>query len=223
MKSAKTLLIIGASRGIGLGLVEQGLTEGWQVTATYRGEAPAVPDVTWCALDITDATSQQQFITALAQQRFSAILINAGIYGPDAQRIDQATDQQLNTLFLTNTFAPVRLAERLLPLLEPQTGVLGFTSSQMASLAENPEAQMPLYSASKAALNMLVRSLLPAAEQQGATLLSLHPGWVQTDMGGSQAPVTVAQSSQGLLGVLAAAAGKQGHHYLDYQGHPLQW
>jgi len=223
MNSEQTLLIIGASRGIGRGLVEQSIAKGWQVTATYRGTAPQLAGVEWLALDITDTESQQQFLAHIADRRFSAILINAGIYGPAEQRLDKATDQQLQQLFVTNAFAPVRLAQLLLPHLSAKTGVLGFTSSQMASLVENPEAQMPLYSASKAALNVLVRGLQPLADQTGLTLLSLHPGWVQTDMGGSAAPVTIEQSSQGLLEVIQQAAGEGGHHYLDYQGHALQW
>lgn len=223
MANENTILIIGASRGIGLGLVEQFSAQGWQVTATYRGTVPQNSSAQWLALDITDPASQQHFIEQLAGQTFSAIVINAGIYGPAEQRLDQATDAQLNQLFLTNSFAPVRLAQRLLPQLASHGGVLAFTSSQMASLSENPQAEMPLYAASKAALNMLVRALQPTAEQAGVTLLSLHPGWVQTDMGGEQAPVTVVQSSLGLREVITAAANKGGHHYLDYQGQTLEW
>ena len=223
MASDKNILIIGASRGIGLGLVEQFSAQGWQVTATYRGTPTNTRSARWLALDITDPASQQQFIEQLADQRFAAIVINAGVYGPAEQRVDLASDAQLNQLFLTNSFAPVRLAQRLLPYLITQTGVLAFTSSQMASLTENPAAEMPLYAASKAALNMLVRALHPTAQQNGMTLLSLHPGWVQTDMGGEQAPVTVEQSSAGLKEVIIAAAGTGGHHYLDYRGQTLEW
>ncbi|SER14263.1 NAD(P)-dependent dehydrogenase, short-chain alcohol dehydrogenase family [Rosenbergiella nectarea] len=223
MASDKTILIIGASRGIGLGLVEQFLAQGWQVTATTRGTPVQNSSAHWLALDITDPASQHYFIEQLADQRFAAIVINAGIYGPAEQRVDQATDAQLNQLFLTNSFAPVRLAQRLLPYLASHSGVLAFTSSQMASLTENPAAEMPLYAASKAALNMLVRALHPAAQQAGITLLSLHPGWVQTDMGGEKAPVSVEQSSTGLKQVIISAASKGGHHYLDYQGQTLEW
>ncbi|KMV73553.1 SDR family oxidoreductase [Rosenbergiella epipactidis] len=223
MASNQTILIIGASRGIGLGLVEQFSAQGWQVTATYRGTPVNNSSAQWLALDITDSASQQQFIEQLADQRFAAIVINAGVFGPAEQRVDLASDAQLHQLFLTNSFAPVRLAQRLLPYLVPQSGVLAFTSSQMASLTENPAAEMPLYAASKAALNMLVRALHPAAQQAGITLLSLHPGWVQTDMGGDHAPVTVEQSSSGLKQVIITAASQGGHHYLDYQGQTLDW
>jgi len=223
MQGDNTILIIGASRGIGLGLVEHFSAQGWQVTATYRGSPVQNSAAHWLALDIADPASQQHFIEQLADQRFAAVIINAGVFGPAEQRIEKASDEELNQLFLTNSFAPVRLAQALLPNHVTQHGVVAFTSSQMASLTENPTAEMPLYAASKAALNMLVRGLVPMAEQSGVTLLSLHPGWVQTDMGGEKAPVTVAQSSSGLKSVIIAAAGRGGHHYLDYQGQALEW
>jgi len=219
-------LVIGASRGIGLAVVQAFAAQGWQVTATHRSGIPAQgeqPGVTWHALDMTESSAVQQLAGQLAGQMFDAILINAGIFGPAHQTLAQSEAQELAQLFLTNAVAPVRSAEILLPLLSKQKGVLAITSSQLASLSENPRADMPLYSASKAALNMLSRSLAEEVEAQAGTLVPLHPGWVKTEMGGEAAPLTVEESAEGIVRQLTAWQGRGGHHYIDYSGKTLQW
>jgi NAD(P)-dependent dehydrogenase (short-subunit alcohol dehydrogenase family) len=219
-------LVIGASRGIGLAVVQAFAAQGWQVTATHRSGIPAQgeqPGVTWHALDMTESSAVQQLAGQLAGQMFDAILINAGIFGPAHQTLAQSEAQELAQLFLTNAVAPVRSAEILLPLLSKQKGVLAITSSQLASLSENPRADMPLYSASKAALNMLSRSLAEEVEAQAGTLVTLHPGWVKTEMGGEAAPLTVEESAEVIVRQLTAWQGRGGHHYIDYSGKTLQW
>jgi len=219
-------LVIGASRGIGLAVVQAFAAQGWQVTATHRSGIPAQgeqPGVTWHALDMTESSAVQQLAGQLAGQMFDAILINAGIFGPAHQTLAQSEAQELAQLFLTNAVAPVRSAEILLPLLSKQKGVLAITSSQLASLSENPRADMPLYSASKAALNMLSRALAAEDEAQAGTLVTLHPGWVKTEMGGEAAPLTVEESAEGIVRQLTAWQGRGGHHYIDYSGKTLQW
>lgn len=225
MAQQKEVLIIGASRGIGLAVVQAFAGEGWQVTATHRSGVPEQgnkPGIDWQALDMTDASAVQQLAGQLSGKSFDAILINAGISGPSHQKVSQSNDQELAQLFLTNAIAPVRSAEILLPLLKPE-GVLALTSSQLGSLNENPDAQMPIYSASKAALNMLSRTLTPVVEAQNGTLLTLHPGWVKTDMGGESAPLTAEESAAGIVRQLTQWGGRGGHHYVDYAGQQLQW
>lgn len=225
MAQQKEVLIIGASRGIGLAVVQAFAGAGWQVTATHRSGVPEQgnkPGIDWQALDMTDASAVQQLAGQLSGKSFDAILINAGISGPSHQKVSQSNDQELAQLFLTNAIAPVRSAEILLPLLKPE-GVLALTSSQLGSLNENPDAQMPIYSASKAALNMLSRTLTPAVEAQNGTLLTLHPGWVKTDMGGESAPLTAEESAAGIVRQLTQWGGRGGHHYVDYAGQQLQW
>jgi len=225
MAQQKEVLIIGASRGIGLAVVQAFAGEGWQVTATHRSGVPEQgtrPGIDWQALDMTDASAVQQLAGQLSGKAFDAILINAGISGPSHQKVSQSDDQELAQLFLTNAIAPVRSAEILLSLLKPE-GVLALTSSQLGSLNENPDAQMPIYSASKAALNMLSRTLIPAVDTQSGTLLTLHPGWVKTDMGGESAPLTAEESAAGIVQQLTQWRGRGGHHYVDYAGQQLQW
>lgn len=225
MAQQKEILIIGASRGIGLAVARAFADEGWQVTATHRSGIPAQGNhsgIRWHALEMTDTAAVQQLAGQLHKGTFAAMLINAGISGPAHQSLLQSDDQALAQLFLTNTIAPVRTAEILLPLLQPD-GVLAITSSQLGSLNENPTAQMPIYAASKAALNMLSRTLTGAVDAQRGTLLTLHPGWVKTDMGGESAPLTAEESAAGIVQQLAHWRGRGGHHYVDYAGQTLQW
>lgn len=217
-------LIIGASRGIGLGLANTLAERGWQVTATTRGETPqAEPSIHWMTLDINLAPQRDALATQLAGSQFDVIFINAGVYGPDHQQLARTRDDELMALFMTNTFSPVRCAERLLPLVKPDSGIMALMTSQLASLNENPDATYPLYSASKGALNMLVRGLASQADAAKQTLLCVHPGWVQTDMGGASAPLTVAQSAGGIADQLVLWRGKGGHHYINYAGKELAW
>ncbi|KAB0548187.1 SDR family oxidoreductase [Pseudomonas argentinensis] len=228
MPSNKTALIIGASRGIGLGLVRQLHGAGWQVTATVRTparatELQALPGVQIESLDIDDSAALDALTQRLQGQVFDLLFVNAGILGPDHQSAAQATAAELGQLFMTNVTAPIRLAERLVGQLRPQTGVLAFMSSGLGSVA-NPEGNnLALYKASKAALNSLTNSFVCQLPEPRPTVLSLHPGWVKTDMGGENAMVEVADSCRGLIAQVERFAGQGGHHFVDYQGQKIDW
>ncbi|MED5606578.1 MULTISPECIES: SDR family oxidoreductase [Pseudomonas] len=227
MSTANSALIIGASRGLGLGLVNQLLARGWEVTATVRDAANAgVLDslpVRVESLVLDDAASQDRLAEALAGQRFALVYINAGIYGPPHQSALDASLVEVGELFMVNAVAPVRLAERLLPRLDAQRGVLAFMTSELGSVAGNESGGMALYRASKAALNSLTRSFVAGLGETGLTVLDLHPGWVRTDMGGEAAPLDVETSAAGLIDQVEAYAGRGGQYYLDYQGTTIDW
>lgn len=226
--SLKTALIIGASRGIGLGLVRQLHADGWQVTATVRDPAratdlQALEGVRIESLDIDDNTALQNLVKRLGGQTFDLLFVNAGILGPAHQSAATATAEELGQLFLTNVVAPIRLAERLVDQLRPHTGVLAFMSSGLGSVA-NPEGNnLALYKASKAALNSLTNSFVCELPEPRPTVLSLHPGWVKTDMGGDGATVEIVDSCRGLLAQIERYAGQGGHHFVDYQGQRIAW
>ena len=228
MPSNKTALIIGASRGIGLGLVRQLHGAGWQVTATVRtparaSELQALNGVLIESLDIDDGAALVALVQRLQGQVFDLLFVNAGIIGPSHQAAAKATAEELGQLFLTNVTAPIRLAERLVGQLRPQTGVLAFMSSGLGSVA-NPEGNnLALYKASKAALNSLTNSFVCELPEPRPTVLSLHPGWVKTDMGGENAMVEVADSCRGLIAQVERFAGQGGHHFVDYQGQKIDW
>ncbi len=229
VEARKSALIIGASRGLGLGLSLELLKRGWQVTATVRSVTGSTGleayhgHVTMDTLDINSLASVSGFLDRMAGKVFDVVLVNAGISGPEDKTAETVSLEDMAHLFMTNAVAPVRLAYKLLPMVKPGTGILAFMSSILGSVERNTTGAMPLYSASKAALNSLTRSLVAGLTEQEITVLSLHPGWVRTDMGGPHADIDVDTSVAGLADVLEAQAGAGGHRFLDYQGKTLPW
>jgi NAD(P)-dependent dehydrogenase (short-subunit alcohol dehydrogenase family) len=216
-------LIVGASRGIGLGLVREYAERGWTVTATVRDEAAAaaVQDAGAAVevVDVTDETSRATLAQRLEGRSFDAVILNAGVSGP--RRMGGPDADLLQTLH-ANAVGPTQLAWALKNTLKPG-GVLAFTTSQMGSIADS-SGGADTYRASKAALNAYARAFFKAgAEPKGVAVLSLHPGWVKTDMGGENAPVSVEDSARGLVDVIAAHAGRVEHRFLDYTGKELPW
>ena len=224
----KTALVIGASRGLGLGLVRELSAQGWNVIATVRDPQRAdalasIPGVRIESLEMTDASQGAALAQCLAGTRLDLLYVNAGVSGRRELAANDASLDEAAELFMTNAIAPIRLAEQLLPLVKPMQGVIAFMSSVMGSVEAGPGMGMPLYGASKAALNHLTRNFALSLADAGPTVLSLHPGWVQTEMGGSEAPLDVATSCAGLVEQVTRAAGQGGHRFIDYQGKALPW
>ncbi|MDP2244354.1 SDR family oxidoreductase [Pseudomonas sp.] len=228
MNATRTALIIGASRGLGLGLAQQLRADGWQVTATVRdpqrAEAlRAVPGVCIESLEMDDSASLDALARQLQDQVFDLLFVNAGILGPDHQSANAATAAELGHLFMTNVAAPIRLAERFIEQLRPHSAVLAFMSSSLGSVANPAGNNLALYKASKAALNSLTNSFVCELAEPRPTVLSLHPGWVKTDMGGDGANVEIADSCRGLVRQVEQYSGRGGHHFIDYQGQTIAW
>lgn len=214
-------LILGASRGLGLGLVRELGSRGWSVTASVRrAQDRAAVETAGAAsvlADITDPASLAALAPALP--KLDLLFVNAGISEPgDVAGIDEPG---IAHLFLTNAVAPIRAAESLLGCLAPG-GIIAFMSSRMGSVALTTADNKAMYRASKAALNSLTRAL---ASRIGDAhpVLSLHPGWVATDMGGAGADLDVPTSVRGLADVIEARCGKPGSAFLDYSGAQLAW
>jgi NAD(P)-dependent dehydrogenase (short-subunit alcohol dehydrogenase family) len=216
----RRILIAGASRGIGLGLAAEFAGRGWDVTGTVRGDeaALAATGARVERLDMADPAS----VDALAERAepVDVLLVNAGVLGPRHQSAAQVTADELGQLMLVNAASPLRLARAMVSKVAAD-GVVAFMTSELGSLAQATSDYLELYRASKAALNMLTRTFA-AGPAGGRAVLSLHPGWVRTDMGGSQATLSVEESVTGLADVIAAARGP-GHRYLDYSGAELPW
>ena len=224
----KTVLVIGASRGLGLGLAKQFSSEGWQVIATVRNSQQAdvlnqIPQVRVETLDMTDAASVDALAKRLEGTQLDVLFVNAGVAGPQEKPATQATEAEVGQLFFTNAVAPLRLAERLRPAVNPERGVIVFMSSVLGSVETGPGMGMSLYGASKAALNHMTRTFVSELGETGLSVLSMHPGWVKTDMGGDQAPLDVQTSADGMVEQVTLALGRGGHHYLDYKGDQLPW
>jgi NAD(P)-dependent dehydrogenase (short-subunit alcohol dehydrogenase family) len=220
-------LIIGASRGIGLGLAAELASRGWHVFASQR--APSEPlaraaedaSIEVVTADVTDSASLERLAAQVPEGSLDVILLNAGIMGSDDQSVASASDAEVTEIMMTNAVGPAHAAALMLPLLR-DGGTLAFTTSRMGSIAQS-SGGYDLYRMSKAAQNMLARGLFEKdAKTRGIAVLSLHPGWVQTDMGGPGATLTVEQSVRGLADLLQAEHPVE-HRFLSYNGKPIPW
>src|SRR5262245_27574647 len=191
----RTALIIGASRGLGLGLAKELASRGWQVTGTTRRAGTLhEPQVNEAVLDIRHDEQLALLGNRLDPQSLDLLFVNAGVKGPEQQSADHVTAGELTDLMQVNAIAPVHVARQLLPKVK-RGGIVAFMSSKMGSVAENVSGDWELYRASKAALNSLVRGFhAKDAAPRSIRTLTLHPGWVRTDMGGAAATLSVAES-----------------------------
>ncbi|AIL63816.1 SDR family oxidoreductase [Pseudomonas alkylphenolica] len=226
MPSNKTALIIGASRGLGLGLVQRLVEDGWDVTATVRDPAKAtqlteLPRVQVETLEMNSGTQLDALQQRLHGQVFDLLFVNAGIMGPGDQNAERAQLADVGDLFMTNAVSPIRVAQRFAPQLR-NDGVLAFMSSILGSITIPDGSEMCLYKASKAALNSMINSFVTLQQPQ-QTVLAMHPGWVKTDMGGENAEIDVLTSTQGMLEQVKANAGKGGLYFINYKGDSLIW
>jgi len=225
----KSALIIGASRGLGLGLSLELLKRGWAITATVRSAAGGTglekyhERVTMDTLDVNNLTMLDALMARMQGKMFDVVFINAGIGGPEGKTAADVAPEELAHLFMTNAVAPVRLAGRLIGCVKPETGILVFMSSRLGSVTLRDNPGMSLYSASKAALNSLTKSFVPTIADKSITVITMHPGWVRTDMGGSGADIDVETSVRGMANVLEEQAGAGGHRFLNYKGEELPW
>jgi NAD(P)-dependent dehydrogenase (short-subunit alcohol dehydrogenase family) len=232
MADPSLALVIGANRGIGFAVVKEMLGRGWSVIATARQPAEA-KDLNALAaanpgkleiqsLDMNNASQMDKLAAAMKSKKLDAVLVNAGVSGPEHRSANDATEAEIGALMFTNAVAPIRLARALAGAVREKTGVLAFTSSIMGSVALNTGGH-ELYRASKAALNSLSRGLWSEVKGQGITLLTLHPGWVRTDMGGPSAPVGVEDSARGLVAMIERERGRHHHAFIDFTGAELAW
>jgi NAD(P)-dependent dehydrogenase (short-subunit alcohol dehydrogenase family) len=171
---------------------------------------------------MNDPAQLDRLAGAMKGKTLDAVLINAGVAGPGHMSADRATEAETGALMFTNAIAPIRLARHLLSHIRKDTGVLAFTSSVMGSVTLN-EGGAELYRASKAALNLLTRGLQSEVGARKITLLTLHPGWVRTDMGGPNAAVSVEDSARGLVNVITHQKGAHKHAFIDFTGAEVAW
>ena len=220
----KTALIIGASRGVGLGLVREYGVRGWRVTATERSASPELhaTGAEILTADVTERASIAALAEALAGRTFDLAFVVAGVWGPRHQDPAQTTSDEAAALFMANSIGPVAAAMALASRTA-RGGTIAFMTSEMGSIAGNRQGGAYLYRASKAALNAMAKSFALSRDAAGRTVLVIHPGWVRTDMGGPSASITTEQSARGVADVLAREAGHGGFRFLDWRGQELAW
>jgi len=226
----KHALIIAGSRGLGSGLVREYLSRGWHVTATARTPSDelvalhrdAAERLVIESLDVTVVAQAAALAVRLNGQSFDLLFLNPGIMAGSGAALSDVPDGDIQNIFLTNAIGPIRVADALAHLVVPG-GTIAFMSSERGSISTNDGEGTELYRASKAALNSMTNSFVTQLGEQKMTVLSLHPGWVKTDMGGEGADLDVETSTRGLVDQVNAYTGKGGHHFINYKGETIPW
>ena len=220
MADKNSILIVGASRGLGKGLAELCAKHGWSVLATVRNtEGVSLEGAEIAAVDI----DQPETVTALhektAGKSFDVIFIVAGVattWGP----IHETDPEDALQVYRTNAVSPVLFAETFTDRLS-DGGQMVFMTSRMGSIAENEQGGVDAYRASKSALNMLAKGY--SLRHKGLTVTLMHPGWVKTDMGGADAAIDVATSIGGIFEQIGKRHGAGDLAFIDYTGRAIPW
>lgn len=228
----KTVVLTGADGGIGQALTRALVGRGAQVLAGVRDEPvsaeleamkkSAGTALTIAKVDVTDANSVIAFRARAPFDHLDVLINTAGINIDERKRILELPEERIQATFNVNASGPVRVTQAFYPLLQRgQRPTVANISSIMGSIGDNRIAGSAAYRMSKAALNMFGKSL--AIEQPDLLVLSLHPGWVKTTMGGKKAEIDVETSATGILRVIARAKPAQSGRFYRYTGEPAPW
>jgi NAD(P)-dependent dehydrogenase (short-subunit alcohol dehydrogenase family) len=230
--SERTALVVGASRGLGLGLVKELAGRGWRVIATLRSPKTAAGLTEFAktcgdrvrleTLDLERGDQIDALAERLVGETLDLLFVNAGL-SLGRMKAGAASREDVARLFVTNTVAPIHVAEAFLGKMRDGTGVIAMMSSGLGSVAGDGFAGADLYSASKAALNKLTRGFASGLRDRKITVLSISPGWVRTDMGGANAMLSVEESCKGVIDVVEAKAGSGAHGFYNHQGGVVAW
>ncbi len=232
-----TILITGANRGIGLALAKQYFEDGWHVFACVRcAKNFSVFDdvvslskntagkITPICLDVSDHEQIKKLPALLSHLPVDIIFNNAGVFGSSQMAFEQVQSESWLEIFKVNTMAPFLISQVLLPqVVKGKFKIIANMSSIMGSIQEDKEGGYYMYRTSKAALNMVTKTLAIDLKNYGVTVVSLHPGWVKTSMGGPHALITTEESVLGLKKVLQNLSLKDSGSFLNYAGKPLLW
>lgn len=228
--SAKTALIVGASRTLGLALATEYAHRGWNVIGTVRGDRrtglhdlaeASEGRVTVASLDMTAPEQIAALRERLAERTLDLLFVNAGITRGNIPIGDVPTEMFVEVM-VTNALSPMRVVESLRSLVAP-TGTIGVMSSRQGSVGFNTRGGQDVYRASKSALNQLMRSYAARYADAAHTLLLMCPGHVRTELGGPEAPLTIDQSIPGVVDTIDRHSGEPGLRYLNYQGQTVPW
>jgi NAD(P)-dependent dehydrogenase (short-subunit alcohol dehydrogenase family) len=235
-----TTLIVGASRGLGRGFVEQLLARGEQVIATVRKsedaaalqmhalETGTTDQFETLRLDVGDATSRSRFFDWLGERPIDTYIHNAGIYGPKGLGPGELPEAMWQEVLHIDTVAPLLVAQELLPHLRAAAQANGlakiaFLTSKMGSIGDNASGGSYLYRSAKAGLNAAARSLSIDLAAEHIAVRLLHPGWVATDMGGASAPLQIDESVAGMLRQIDALDLASSGSFVDWTGAAIPW
>lgn len=227
-----TILIIGASRGLGLGMAAEFLGRGWDVAGTVQEHGrTALHDLAESypgrvGIETLDVTVPHQ-IAALRERltgrSFEILFHNAGTANKNlADNAAGISTEEFVHVMVTNALSPIRVIETLQELV-PANGMIGIMSSGQGSISNNTNGRADIYRGSKAALNMFMRSYAARHAGDGRALLLMAPGWIRTALGGPDATFSIEESVPKIVDVVLSQQGRPGLHYLDREGRTVPW
>ena len=226
-----TVLITGANRGIGLEFTQQYATDGWRVLACCRNPqsasalqsiAKSNTNIEIFTLDVADFAQIDALALQLKNISIDLLINNAGVY-PSSSFGDVNYDAFAEG-FKINSMAPLKIAEAFVQhITRSQLKKIATLSSKMGSLDDNTSGESYSYRCSKTAVNMVMKSLSVDLKPYGISVVTLHPGWVQTDMGGSNAMINTQTSVTGLRNVIADLNLQNTGRFIAYDGKQINW
>ena len=230
--SSPSILLVGASRGLGCGMAEEFLQRGWNVTGTVRGSARTLlhdlaerhPErLVIEQVDITEPDQIAELRNRLLPHLFDILFVNAGT--ANRKRGDTIVDvstEEFVRVMVTNALSPMRTIEALQALVKDK-GLIGIMSSGQGSVTNNSKGGHEIYRGTKAALNTYMRSYAARTADRARPLLLLAPGWIRTELGGPDAPFTMAEAIPEVVNTVIAKQDVSGLEYLDRMGKTVAW
>jgi len=230
-----TTLITGANRGIGLEFARQYAADGWRILACCRHpeKAEALNElaekysgqVQIHQLDVADFTQIDLLEKTLAGETIDVLINNAGVYPKcDSKGFGSTDYEEWARAFRVNTMAPLKMAEAfVIQVARSECKIVASITSMMGSIDDNTSGGSYLYRSSKAALNMVTKSLSLDLRHDGITAVVFHPGWVQTEMGGPNALITTEQSVSGMRQVIGKLTQADSGKFFNYDGKEIAW
>jgi NAD(P)-dependent dehydrogenase (short-subunit alcohol dehydrogenase family) len=231
MTVTNQVLITGANRGIGLEFVQQYSQDGWRVFACCRNPEKATElqalantyrNIQILPLDVANSAQINALALQLKDEKIDVLINNAGVY-PDSAVGDINTDYWLNA-FKVNAMAPLKMAEAFTShIAKSQLKKIATLSSKMGSIDDNTSGGSYIYRSSKVAANMVMKSLSIDLKPLGISVVTLHPGWVLTEMGGPNALIDTKTSVSGLRRVIERLTLNTTGQFIAYDGKAINW
>jgi len=228
------ILITGASRGMGLEMVRDGMEQGWDVLACCRHPHNAEKLLSLAQLsngrvsvhlaDMSELATIQALAYELRNEAIDMLINNAGVYGSDKNSFGRVDVLDWIETFKVNSIAPLKTSEALIEQVAMgKNKVIACLSSKMASMDDNGSGGSYIYRSSKAALNAVVKSMSIDLRDRNITCVALHPGWVKTDMGGANAEISTRESVEAMFKTLLSLTMDDSGRFIDIDGSDIKW
>ena len=230
----KKILVTGANRGLGLGLVKKFLKNNEKVICTTRNISKSKEltlckekyndNLEICELDLLDKESPNILSNFLGDKPIDLFINNAGVIGHSAQHFKSVSLNHWLEVLKVNLIAPLLITQSIIKNIEKSSErKIYFISSKVGSIEDNKSGGMYIYRSSKTALNQVVKSLSIDLKPLGISVISLHPGWVRTEMGGPNALISVEESVNGMVDVISNTSIINSGQFINYDGTRLPW